>query len=113
MKNVEKLLLWFLMVCNVIGSLYIGISFFKDRVIETERKTQSEIVLVNKINDLSSQYAVSQKEIVKLSKRLTASDSTQVVILKQQKVDKSTLKTHLKLSEKQDEYIKYLEGLIE
>jgi hypothetical protein len=113
MKNIEKLLLWFIMICNVIGSLYIGISFFKDRVIEVERKTQSEIVLVTKIYDQAQQITLQQKQIIQVTKGLNVSDSTQTILRKQLKSASATLKTHLKLSEKQDEYIKYLEGLIE
>jgi hypothetical protein len=113
MSRVEKILAGLVAIGTIIGMLYTGISNFKARVIIEERAAQNNIELSIKIKDLSNNNVELQKEVSGLNKKLKVSDSTQAVMLKQQRVDKSTLKAHLKLSEKQDEYIKYLEGLIE
>jgi hypothetical protein len=109
MSKVKNIALWISAIIAAVSSLYGGYSFFSRKIIESDRKQQSELVLIEAVNKLVKSDSISTAQFYQVIDTLSQIKSGQDLLMIRQKKLNNSFVEHLKLSKRVDELINYYE----
>ena len=109
MNKVKNIALWITVVFAAISSIYGGYSFFSRKIVEQDRKQQSELILIQAVNKLVKSDSISTAQFYQVIDTLSQIKSGQDLLMIRQKKLNSSFVEHLKLSKRVDEVINYYE----
>ena len=109
MNKVKNIALWITIVFGAISSIYGAYSFFSRKIVEQDRKEQSELVLIEAVNKMVKSDSLLMVQFSHVTDTLKMVMQSQNTIVSKQKSLNASFAKHLKLSEKVDELINFYE----
>lgn len=109
MNKIKNIALWITAVFAAISTIYGAYSFFSRKIIESDRKQQSDVVLIQAVNKLVKSDSLALVQFSQVMDTLEKVMQTQAVMVSKQKALNASFVKHLKSSEKIDELINYYE----
>lgn len=107
--KIKNIATWITAVFVAISTIYGAYSFFSRKIIESDRKSQSDAVLIQAVNKLVKSDSIASVQFSQVMDTLEKVMQTQsLLVSKQNKLNASFVK-HLKSSEKIDELINFYE----